>query len=172
MPRVAQDDNVSIIRLLRVFLGVAVEDGEDAIGSSSSSSSSSSAAAREQAGCALWDMSADAGHASAMCAAGLAAVSCKVLSDCAGAKARASAFSLAAAGTERTDEPARDAGGEESIRSKEAEPSATAVAGEGAADTVKATGQPLVSLGSEVVERLREVACGLLANVCSHRGLR
>eukprot|EP00752_Nemacystus_decipiens_P017807 g15965.t1 len=159
------DDSVSIIRLLRVFLGATVGDDEEP---PSISVSGGRAAAREQAGCALWDMSADEGHASTMCGVGLAAVSCKVLGDCADAKARAAAHTLAT-GVEHTGKPATDTGGVESPEPKEAD-AAGSVAG--ATDPTKATGELLVPPDGGCVERLREVACGLLANVCSHRGLR
>lgn len=143
-----------------------------------SASVAASAAAREQAGCRLWDMSADEGHASAMCVAGLAAVSCKVLSDCADAKARAVAGARATARALATETPsggkrARDVAAVEHPEPAGSDPAVIAAAAAAAVETVKdaksARGEPL---GGQSLERLREVACGLLANVCSHRGLR
>lgn len=106
------------------------------------------AAAHEQVGCALWDMSAEERHASAMCSAGLVAVSCAVLRQCASAivsaaaEARAGGFSSS-----------------KSLALAEAKEAAMAVA-------------PPLPPREEQVERLREVTCGLLANVFSHRSLR
>lgn len=116
--------------------------------------------AREQAGCTLWDMSADERHASAMCSAGLVAVSCAVLGYCAGAAATAQLRALAVAkeepdGSAVTKLPV--------ILVTAAEP----------AEAPKAPDTALSApSGGQEVERLREIACGLLANACSHRSLR
>lgn len=191
------------------------------------------AAARAQAGCMLWDMSADEGHASVMCTAGLAAVSCKVLADCADATAQAvakvggetAAASSICSSSEReesTEKRARAAGEEESpafvVKGARCRPLAAAEGDDGgridpvreedgakgknedvgedthkiasaepkdmthaAASgvtaevlyTVEAAGGPLAPPPEpQGVDRLREIACGLLANVCSHRSLR
>ncbi|CAN0304046.1 unnamed protein product [Ectocarpus sp. 6 AP-2014] len=103
--------------------------------------------AREQAGCALWDMSAEERNASAMCSAGLIAVSCAVLRQCASAIVSAAAEARAGG-----------LSSSKSLTPAEAKEAAMAVA------------PPLPP--REQVERLREVTCGLLANVFSHRGLR
>lgn len=107
------------------------------------------AAAREQAGCALWDMSAEERNASAMCSAGLVAVSCAVLHQCASAKVSSAAEARA--------------GGLSSSKSL--------APAEGKEATAAAVAPPLPPR-EEQVERLREIACGLLANVFSHRSLR
>ncbi|CAN0016999.1 unnamed protein product, partial [Hapterophycus canaliculatus] len=112
------------------------------------------AAAREEAGCTLWDMSADENNASAMCSAGLTAVSCAVLRHCADAEA-------AAAEEARAGSPFP---GEEGSAGGSSESAAAAAAATDAA--------PRLPPGERGAERLREVTCGLLANVCSHRSLR
>ncbi|CAM9705724.1 unnamed protein product [Ectocarpus sp. 8 AP-2014] len=104
--------------------------------------------AREQAGCALWDMSAEERNASAMCSAGLVAVSCAVLRQCASAIVSAAAEARAGG-----------LSSSKSLTPAEAKEAAMAVA-------------PPLPPREEQVERLREVTCGLLANVFSHRGLR
>ncbi|CAB1100716.1 unnamed protein product [Ectocarpus sp. CCAP 1310/34] len=104
--------------------------------------------AREQAGCALWDMSADEGNAFAMCSAGLVAVSCAVLRQCASAIVSAAAEARAGG-----------LSSSKSLAPVEAKEAAMAVA-------------PPLPDREEQVERLREVTCGLLANVFSHRSLR
>lgn len=92
-------------------------------------------------------MSADENNASAMCSAGLVDVSCAVLCHCADAEEEAAS----AAGEARDGAPFP-------------------------AEEISAGGSPeeapRLPPGEGGAERLREVACGLLANVCSHRSLR
>ncbi|CAN0053376.1 unnamed protein product [Ectocarpus sp. 4 AP-2014] len=106
------------------------------------------AAAREQAGCALWDMSAEERNASAMCSAGVVAVSCATLRQCASAIVSSAA-----------EARARSLSSSKSLMPAEAKEAAMVVA-------------PPLPPRKEQVERLREVTCGLLANVFSHRSLR
>lgn len=183
LPNFAQDDSVSIIRLLRVFLGSTVGNEEDDGGASpgqptplpkAGQLAAEAAAAREQAGCALWDMSAEERHASAMCGAGLVPVSRAVLNHCAVEKARAEERG------ERKRKRAKAAGGVEAREGAVADTEAAEAEGP---DAAKSTAESAagVAAAAEIVppggegeglERLREIACGLLANACSHRNLR
>lgn len=173
-----------------MFLGARVGNEEDDGGASPARPSApaapeqhkagqpdaEAAAAREQAGCALWDMSAEERHASAMCAAGLVPVSRAVLAHCAAAKAgveereeRRRKRATATGGVEARQgalaaTEASESEGPDAAESK-AEPAAGVVAAAAAAP-------PEGEGEGEEVERLREIACGLLANACSHRNLR
>lgn len=127
------------------------------------------ARARTDAGCTLWDLSVSEAHAAVMCSAGLIPVTSAVLQHCDDAESR-----VGNARVMRTMEDGRP-----EMEDAEA-PVAVASHGAGQQDGVRAgievTGGSAesggVSLGVPEAVRLREITCGLLANVCAHRSLR
>lgn len=101
---------------------------------------------RIQAGCTLWDLSMNEGCAVIMCSAGLALVAAAVLQHCTDAESHSRSLGVKEAGTlDEGDEvyPLEGRG---------------VCQGEG--------------WSVDQAARLREITCGLLANVCSHRSLR
>lgn len=137
--------------------------GKAGFAATEAAAATATADTREQAGCTLWDMSADERHASAMCSAGLVAVSCAVLRCCADSNASA----VAAAPTEALAVP-------KEIPNESAGTKLPAIvtAAEAAEAPEAREGAPSIRSDAQEVERLREIACGLLANACSHRNLR
>lgn len=118
---------------------------EDHLGGDDASSARAQAAVRIEAGCTLWDVSMGEPDAEAMLSNGLIAVAIAVLQHCADA------------------ESSQQETGQGGTVASSAGDGARAEAG---------GGSPERELSPTEAIRLREITCGLLANVCTHPRLR